>query len=246
MLAAPASPSPLPSKRVPYIAIGSPTEKATTHATPSPRRSFVADDEETHIEPKVEHAMRKMMEEMLTETLSRLVEKSRSRSPSVSPSFSKPTAPTTTPALKSIHALHALLSAQAAKDLEAKLATICDDVLSEAQCLRHSADEEFLMAAEEQRIDMLDVKETTLMDLQKDIDGIVLEKLQELDPIVADLLGDAFKKWAESSSHRARKTISHDALTEAEHGKAEKRHSKRRGRVAGDWKRRRWRGYAMD
>ncbi|KAH8710015.1 hypothetical protein GQ44DRAFT_627274 [Phaeosphaeriaceae sp. PMI808] len=114
----------------------------------------------------------------------------------------------------------------------------------DAQCLRSTADEDFLSAVEEQKLDMQSRKDDALEELQDDIEKMVDEKLRELDVTVAEYMEEAGEQVESAINQKLdrflnRKWVAGVArcAAEASGGKMGGGETRRAGHAAGDRKR---------
>ncbi|CAI6334282.1 unnamed protein product [Periconia digitata] len=244
-----------PPKRIDYTPEGSPTEKATTIATssqqlstiddsPRPHRAHFADS--THINPQLEDAMKKMMQQMFPEMLAQFIDTSKSISSSPPPTSDRGSIRTSAPPSPLRHlrsSLRAFLSSRTTALFEQKLTAICDNTVYDAQYMRVAADEDFISAIEEQKLDIQTRKRDALEDLQEDINTLVDEKLRDLDATVAEYMEEAEEQVERVVNNKVdyylnRKYVKDFASRITD---MSGQRSKRDGRTAGDRKRRKFR-----
>ncbi len=106
---------------------------------------------------------------------------SLSLSPASSFSSSKPPR---TP--KPISSLGTLITSQVAAQVQSQLQNIYTETLDHAHALRNTADDEFLDAVQDHRLDVLMTKDDSIAELHRDIDSIVTELKQSTADIVEE------------------------------------------------------------
>lgn len=184
------------------------------------------------------------MQQMFPEMLAQFIDKPRSISASPPPSDSNSTTNPNMPPLHSIRSLRGLLSARATAYAEQKLTTVCENTAYDAHCLRSAADDEFLSAVEEQKLDIQCRKDDMLKEFQEDIERIVDENLRELDATVAQYM-EAVEEQVETAINKKLDRVSNKKwMTTVARCAAEARGGKttrRAGHTAGHRKRCRFR-----
>lgn len=251
-----------PSKRILYVPEGSPTEKATTILSPSrPPSSTV--DESPHpphlldtkspqpspanpptIPPHLEATMRKMMHQLFPEMLAHfLTTKSTTTSPPP-PTPPPKTSPTIPPSLHLPSPLHAFLSARTSSFCAKNLTPLIEDALYDAQYLRDAADDDFIAAIEDQKLDIQGRRHEALEELQADIERMVEEKFGKMEERVREWVEVVGEEVERGIGERVERVVGERVRLEGRWVGGEKGEGKGRrgGRTAGEWMRNRERG----
>ncbi|KAF5847796.1 hypothetical protein GGP41_009044 [Bipolaris sorokiniana] len=189
------SPSPEPSLKRTLLSptsclVSSPTEKASVVSvfapspklrSPSPITS--APDFQDAIKNTLEMLLPQMLQAILPDMLPRVLAAPCSSSPPSSLSRSSPKP-------KPISSLGNLLNAQATARLEAQLEKIYAQTLDHASQLHSAADDEFHELLEEQKLDVVVVKEDSIMELNRVFD----DKLAEFKESTAEMVDEMEKR----------------------------------------------------
>jgi hypothetical protein len=175
--------------------------------------------------------------------LASFIDRSPSVSASLSPSSIEPsTHSTSATTLQSIRRLRSLLTTRVAAYVERRLHAICEDIEYDANCLRQTADEEFLAIVAEEKLDIEQRQQNALEEFDEGIQGLVNKKLDELDDEVDGLVEQAEQKVADAIDAKASKYMNrtwNKALTQEildPNARVEYK-AARRGHAGGDRKR---------
>jgi hypothetical protein len=221
-----------PAKRVLFIPQGSPTEKATTASPPnsagrlsstinesqcttcsrsvSPDRPCAAklhprQATDTKVPSGLEETVRSIMLELFPVMLASFIDRSPSISASLSPSsIESSTHSTSATSLKSIRRLRSLLTARVAAYAERRLHAICEDIEYDANCLRQTADEEFLAIVAEEKLDIEQRQQNALEDWMREFKGLSTRSWMSWMTRLMDWLSRQSRGWRMRSMQRLR------------------------------------------